>query len=331
MTVSTSGPSTSGVSGAVQTPASAGSPKGGGERQRHDPIAYVYLFPIVISALLFTVVPFAITLYYSFTNYGLLHFNVYERIGLDNYRHILEGGSEFFPVLGWTFGFMVLTTLINVGFGMMLALLLGNPNLPERNLYRTLLIIPWALPFILLVQVFTGIFNNQGPVNQILNNIGLASVQWIPNFGDPTFARIALLFVNLWFTYPFFMTVGLAALAAIPRDLYEVAELDGAGAWTKFRDITWPFLLSAVTPLIITQAAFQFNNAGVIILFTNGLPAGTPGSDWGLTDTLASYAYDIFYSQRDYGLAGAYATVIFLFIALLLVVTSLTTRSFKED
>ncbi len=331
MTVSTTGPSTSGLSGAVQTPATAGNVSGGGDPERTNPIAYVYLFPIVISALLFTVVPFLITLYYSFTNYGLQNFVEWELIGLDNYREILQGGSEFFPVLGWTFAFMILTTLINVGFGMLLALLLANPNLPERNLYRTLLIIPWALPFILLVQVFAGIFNNQGPVNQILNNIGIASVQWIPNFGDPLFARIALLFVNLWFTYPFFMTVGIAALAAIPRDLYEVAELDGAGTWVKFRDITWPFLLSAVTPLIITQAAFQFNNAGIIILFTAGLPAGEPGSQWGLTDTLASYAYDIFYSQREYGLAGAYATVIFIFIALLLVVTSLTTRSFKED
>ena len=331
MTISTTGPTTSGVSGAIEAPPIGDQPGRGGDQKRNDPIAYVYLFPIVISALLFTIVPFAITLYYSFTNYGLLHFVDYDLVGLENYRTILEGGSEFFPVLGWTFSFMVLTTIINVGFGMLLALLLSNPNLPERNLYRTLLIIPWALPFILLVQVFTGIFNNQGPVNQILNNVGIDSVQWIPNFGDPLFARIALLFVNLWFTYPFFMTVGIAALAAIPRDLYEVAELDGAGVWTKFRDITWPFLLSAVTPLIITQAAFQFNNAGVIILFTAGLPAGEPGSQWGLTDTLASYAYDIFYAERDYGLAGAYATVIFVFIALLLVVTSLTTRSFKED
>lgn len=331
MTVTTSGPSTAGVSGGVAEPVTGPPRRRGRGNRQNQPIAYVYLFPIVVSALLFTVIPFAITLYYSFTNYGLLNFVSYDRIGLQNYRDILAAGGEFYPVLGWTFAFMTLTTLINVGFGMLLALLLANPKLPERNLYRTLLILPWALPFILLVQVFTGIFNNQGPVNQILNNIGLDSVQWIPNFGDPLFARIALLFVNLWFTYPFFMTVGIAALAAIPRDLYEVAELDGAGTWTKFRDITWPFLLTAVTPLIITQAAFQFNNAGVIILFTNGLPAGAPGSAWGLTDTLASYAYDIFYDQREYGLAGAYATVIFVFIALLLVITSLTTRSFKED
>ena len=234
-------------------------------------------------------------------------------------------------MLGWTFGFMVLTTLINVGFGMILALLLNNPNMPERNLYRTLLIIPWSLPFILLVQVFTGIFNNQGPVNLILKNLGQNAVTWIPNFGDPTHARIALLFVNLWFTYPFFMTVGLAALQAIPRDLYEVADIDGAGIWTKFKDITWPFLISAIAPLIVTQAAFQFNNAGIIILFTNGLPTGEPGSTWGKTDTLASYAYRIFFKDRDYGLAAAYATVTFVFIALLLVVTSLTTRSFREE
>ena len=141
---------------------------------------------------------------------------------------------------------------------------------------------------------------------------------------------VDLLFVNLWFTYPFFMTVVVAALASIPRNLYEVDDLGGANAWTKFKDITWPFLLAAVTPLLITQAAFQFNNAGVIVLFTGGLPAGAPGASWGLTDTLASYAYTLIFEEREYGLAAAYSTVIFFFIALLLVITSLTTRSFKE-
>jgi arabinogalactan oligomer/maltooligosaccharide transport system permease protein len=308
----------------VRPPAAASQP------ERVNRIAYLYLFPIVVSAAVFTILPFIYTLYISFTNYGLLHFAEFETVGWANYQEVFDSGSEFFPVLRWTAVWMIATTVINVGAGMVLALLLNHPGLRERNLYRTLLIIPWALPFILLVQVWNGIFQSQGPLNQVLVNLGFDRVSWLPTVGDATPARIALLLVNLWFTYPFFMTVGLAALQAIPRDLYEVAELDGAGSFRRLRDITLPFLILAVTPLLITQMAFQFNNAGVIILFTRGDPAGEPGSIWGKTDTLASYAYYIFYEDRDYGLAAAYSIVIFFIIAGLTVVSSLATRSFKE-
>lgn len=292
--------------------------------------AYWYILPIVLSAIVFTLIPFIYTFYISFTNWGLFHFADFEWVGLSNYRYIFGEGSEFYPVLRWTFYWMILSTFINVGFGLFLALILNHPGLPERNVYRTLLIIPWALPFILLVQVWTGIFNNQGPINEILLSLGLDRITWLPTQGDPTLSRIALLLVNLWFTYPFFMTVGLAALQAIPRDLYEVADLDGAGAWSRFRDITLPFLRAAVMPLLITQAAFQFNNAGVIILFTQGNPAGKPGAQWGKTDTLASYAYDIIFTTRDYGFAAAYAAVTFVMIAVLIVVSALATKSFAE-
>ncbi len=293
-------------------------------------LAYLYLLPIVISAVIFTIVPFVYTLYISFTNYSLINFVDFDWVGWRNFEEVFASGSEFFPVLRWTAFWMVGTTVFNVGFGMILALLLNHPGLSERSLYRTLLIIPWALPFILLVQVWSGMFQAQGPINQVLNDIGLDSVAWLPTGGDATPARIALLTVNLWFTFPFFMTVGLAALQAIPRDLYEVADLDGAGSWRRLRDITFPFLLIAVTPLLITQMAFQFNNAGVIILFSRGDPAGEPGSIWGKTDTLASYAYYIFFESRDFGLAAAYGIVIFLIIASLTVASSILTGSFKE-
>ncbi len=305
-------------------------PIGAGRPRGRFNLAYLYLLPIVISAVIFTIVPFIYTLYISFTNYGLLHFAEFDWIGWSNFQEVFASGSEFFPVLRWTGVFMVATTVINVGLGMVLALLLNHPGIHERSLYRTLLIIPWALPFILLVQVWSGIFQTQGPLNQVLENVGLDGITWLPSQGDASWARLALLTVNLWFTYPFFMTVGLAALQAIPRDLYEVADLDGAGSWRRLRDITLPFLMVAVTPLLITQMAFQFNNAGIIILFSRGDPAGEPGSVWGKTDTLASYAYYIFFESREYGLAAAYGVVIFLIIATLTVASSIITGSFKE-
>jgi arabinogalactan oligomer/maltooligosaccharide transport system permease protein len=291
-------------------------------------VAFLYLLPVIVSAILFTIIPFFYTFYISFTNYHLIyHFDDFGVIGLDNYRRALSEGGEFLPVLRWTIIWMFLTTVLNVGGGMFLALLLNHPRLKERNLYRTLLILPWALPNILLIQVWAGMYNVQGPINLVLGWVGIDPIRWLT---QDTPARTALLITNLWLSYPFFMTVGLAALQAIPRDLYEVADLDGANWWAKFRDITFPFMLLAITPLLLTQLAFQFNNAGVIILLTNGLPQAFPGSAYGVTDTLATFSYKLIYSERDMGYAAAYGVLIFAIISVFIIVSSRITNSFKE-
>lgn len=299
------------------------------EKQRW-PVAYWYLLPVAISALLFTVIPFFYTFYISFTNYHrVFRAREFDFIGLDNYRRALSSGGELFPVLGWTFAFMFITTLLNVGGGMLLALMLNHDRMVERNLYRTILIIPWALPSILTIQVWSGMFGLSGPINLVLQDLGFERVRWFLEEGS---ARSAVLMTNFWLSYPFFMTVGLAALQAIPRDLYEVADLDGAGTWNKFRDITWPFLIASVTPLLLTQLAFQFNNAGVIVLLTNGDPQAFPGSRYGVTDTLASFAYKLINEANggDMGYAAAYGVFTFLIIAVFIVITARATNAFKE-
>src|SRR5918995_3275000 len=301
-------------------------PKAAGERRQN--IAFAYLAPIIISVIIFTIIPFFYTLYISFTNYHLIyHFAEFNWIGWDNFERVFVTGDEFLPVLRWTVIWMVATTVLNVGGGMALAMMLNHPGLRERNLYRTLLILPWALPNILLIQVWAGIFNSQGPLNLILGWFGIDRIRWLT---EDTSARAALLMTNLWLSYPFFMTVGLAALQAIPRDLYEVADLDGAGAWARFRDITVPFLVAAVVPLLITQLAFQFNNAGIVVLLTDGGPQASPGSAYGVTDNPASFTYQIVYDERDMGFAAAYGIVIFVFISIFIVLAATLTKSFKE-
>lgn len=296
--------------------------------QRPQRVAYIYLLPVILSALLFTILPFIYTFYISLTNYDrVIHFNDFGWIGIDNYKRVFDTGGSFYPVLGWTATFMVVTTVLNVGGGMVLAMMLNHSRLKERNLYRTLLILPWALPNILLIQVWAGMYNRQGPINQVLEAVGVEGLRWLTAPGS---ARAATLITNLWLSYPFFMTIGLAALQAIPRDLYEVADLDGASSWPKFRDITFPFLLSAITPLLLTQLAFQFNNAGIIILLTNGAPQAFAGSKYGVTDTLAAFAYKLIYKDGLMSYAAAYGVVIFVIIALFIIVSSRLTRSFEE-
>ena len=301
------------------------------QRQPFSIAPYLYLLPVIIATILLTIIPFIYSFYISFTNYSLFHFQEFNWVGLENYQAVLRGGGEFLPVLGWTVIWMFATSILNVFGGMALAMMLNNSNLRERNIYRTLLIIPWALPFILMVQVWGGLFNTRGPINLILENGGLEPIRWLTETRSTIPPRAALLIMNLWLSYPFFMTVSLAALQAIPRELYEVAELDGAGAWQSFKTITFPFMLAAITPLMITQLAMQFTNAGPIILLTQGNPIAFQGATYGVTDTLSSYAYKLFQGQRLYGLASAYGVVIFVVVAAFTIINSFTTRAFKEE
>jgi len=295
--------------------------------QPTDRVAYAYLFPVIFATFFFWIIPFFYVIYISMTNYSLFNFQEYRFIGLENFRQVFTAGSALFPVLGWTAVWMFGTTFLNVGFGMLVAMMLNHPGLRERNMYRTILIIPWALPFILMVQVWAGIFNTQGPLNLILGSLGIGRINWL---NTTTPARAAMFISNLWFSYPFFMTVCLAALQSIPRDLYEVSDLDGAGAWARFRFITWPFMLGAITPLIITQLAFQFNNAGFVFLLTEGRPLAGIGAKYGSTDILASYAYKLIFSLRLYGLNAAFSIVLFVIVSIFTIFNARITGSFRE-
>lgn len=290
-------------------------------------VALGFLGPLLAGTLLFVLIPAAYNLYISFTNFGLFHFREFDWIGLRNYREILTESPSFRPVLSWTIAWTLLTSLLNIGGGLGLALLLNHPGLRERNVYRTLLIVPWALPGVITIQMWRVLLGVDGPINQVLAELGLGPVRWL---SDPFWARLSLLGVNLWLSYPFFMVVFLAALQSIPRELYEAVRIDGASGWGTFRYLTFPMLRIATVPLVVTQIAFQFNNFNIIYLLTGGNPQAFPGADFGLTDTLVTYVYKLVSVSQRYGLAAAYGLIIFLIIGPVTYLNSRLTRAFEE-
>lgn len=292
-----------------------------------DALAAVYLAPLLLGTVLFVLLPAVYNVYISFTNFGLFHFARFEWVGLRNYLEIFVESPSFVPVLGWTVLWTVGTSLLNVAGGLLLALLLNHPKLRERNLYRTLLIVPWALPGIITIQMWAALLGVDGAVNQALALVRLGPVPWLT---DPRWARLALLAVNLWLSYPFFMVVFLAALQSIPRDLYDAALMDGATGWATFRYLTLPLLGIATVPLVVTQIAFQFNNFNIIFLLTGGNPIAFPGADYGATDTLVTYGYKLIANTQRYGLAAAYGVLIFLIIGPVTYINSRITRAFEE-
>ncbi len=140
----------------------------------------------------------------------------------------------------------------------------------------------------------------------------------IPWLFDPTWAKVAVILVSFWLTFPYFFLVSMGALQSIPGELVEAARVDGGGAWQIFRRVTLPLLLVAVSPLLIASFAFNFNNFNNIYLLTGGGPAQENSSIAGSTDILISYTYKLAIATgkgSDYGLACAVSIIIFFIVA----------------
>ncbi|CAN5779832.1 hypothetical protein BH23DEI1_BH23DEI1_15680 [soil metagenome] len=268
---------------------------------------------------------------------AIARYNDYGFIGWQNFATILgRAERSLVPVFTWNLTFAFLTIVINTVAGVVLAVLLNNPDLRFRNLYRTLLIIPWALPSIITIQVWKGFLNqNFGAINRVLMlfDITPEPINWL--LGDATSARAAILLVNLWLGLPFMMTATLGALSAIPRELYESAKIDGASALQTFWGVTAPLLRTALVPITLTGFAFNFNNFNLIFLLTDG----GPPVDWGTatargTDILISWAYnEAFRSQGGYayGLGSAISILIFLITIAVSLVNFRVTGALKEE
>lgn len=242
-------------------------------------------------------------------------------VGFDNYTRMItdpDFRGPFISIFIWTVFFSALTVFFTVALGMPLAVLLNWEALPFRNIYRTLLFLPYAVPAFISILVFKGLFNqNFGEINAILNALIGVKPAW---FADPWLAKAMILIVNTWLGYPYIMILCSGLIKAIPADLYEASAIAGATPLTNFFRITMPLILKPLTPLLITVFAFNFNNFVVISLLTDGrpdflntkLPAGT-------TDILVSYTYRIAFqdSGQNFGLAAAISTVIFLMVVVL--------------
>ena len=291
---------------------------------------YFYLLPALGFMIFATFIPVVYTLYISLTNYSLYHFQHFDLIGLQNYATIFAGLDlpTFGMVLQWTVLFALFSTGLSFAAGLFLALLLNNQNLPERNFYRTLLIVPWALPGTIMLLAWSGILNPDfGYLNLLLQDLGLSAIPWL---NDPLWAKIAVVLVNLWATFPFMMTACLGALQSIPQDLIDAALIDGAGMVARFRNVTLPILRAVILPLLINNFAFQFNNFNVIYLLTTGGPPTSVSSMAGATDILASYTYSLTLTYQRYGLAAAYAVIVFLIIGIVSVTQMKLSHAFEE-
>ncbi len=259
----------------------------------------------------------------------------YVTVGLENFTRLLQDQSIWTPFLNvflWTIFHAGAVVFITFALGMGMALLLNDELVPARKFFRSVILIPYAIPAFISVVVWRGILDpNLGVLNNVLNSIFGSAPNW---YGSATPARVAILIIQLWLGFPYMMLIITGALQGIPGEIYEAAVVDGANAWQKFRKLTLPLVLVAVGPLLIASFAFNFNNFTVIQLFNRGGPA-IPGSSvpTGFTDILITYTYRQAFGTAggtDYAFASTISILIFLIVAAITIFNFRFTAGWEE-
>ena len=240
-------------------------------------------------------------------------------IGAHNFARLFTTPSlrgPFTLVFIWTIVYAAATVLITFSLGTFLAIMFDVPEMPFRRLLRSLLLIPYAVPAFISVPIWVGLLNPQfGVISQFMLNVFGWTPPW---FASPVWSKIGILLIQLWLGFPYMFVIVTGALQALPRDIYEAADIDGAQAWAKFRGITLPLLLITVGPLLVASFAYNFNNFVVIYLYNlGGPPMSGTSSPVGHTDILATYTFRIAFASgrgADLGYAAAITVVIFLIL-----------------
>ena len=251
------------------------------------------------------------------------------RVGFDNYRTVFtssEFRASFFRVLAWNFAFAVASVVVTFALGLLLAVVFNDARMRGRKIYRSLVIIPYALPGFMTALVWRGMFNETYGINK-----------WLPSSLEVSWqsatipAMITLILVNMWLGYPYMFLVSTGALQSVPTDLKEAAFVDGATGWKAFRKITFPLLLVSVSPLLVASFAFNFNNFTLIWLLTGGRPRDT-GETAGTTDILLSWVYRVALdaSPQRQGLAAALSVIIFLIVAVMSAIGFKYTKAYED-
>ena len=279
-------------------------------------IGYSYLIPAALCMLATVVVPIILAVKMSLYADVLYKPQDYQFIGLGNYVRLAQDPVFWLTLWNsvvWVFG----SVFLQFVFGFAAALLLQQA-FTGRALVRTLTLLPWIIPGVVVGLIWQWLYQpNYGVINDLLIRAGWMQerIAWL---SSPDFAMAAVVFTNVWRGIPFFAIMLLAGLQAVPDELYEAAHVDGAGVLARFWHITLPLLRPIIVVATATRIIWTFNYADLIFVMTGGGPANA-------TQITSTYTLLQAYSSLDFGYAGALSVVLLLvmltFTALYLRVT----------
>ena len=301
----------------------------------------------VVGILVFTVMPIVFMILVAFTNYDSHHNgftnNLFTWVGLDNFNKMLSwtsGGvsyaATFGEVLAWTLIWAFFATFTNYFLGMLVAMMINKKGIRIKKFWRTCLVVTIAVPQFISLLYVSKLFANDGLVNGLLMNLGWIKTA-LPFWTDPTWARVMVIVINVWVGIPYLMLIATGILMNIPKDLYESAKIDGAGAWKQYTKITLPYMLFITGPYLLTSFTSNMNNFNVIYLLTGGAPNSTlpsPGGTLGETDLLITWLFKMVTASdpASYNLASVIGILVFVVVAIIsLVVYNLLPSTKNEE
>lgn len=298
--------------------------------------AQVLLTVPVLGVLFFTIMPILFMILLAFTNYSapdnIPPAKLVDWVGFQNFIDLVKlktWSGTFFGVLTWTIIWAVIATFSCYIGGILVALLIQQAGIRFKTMWRTIFIIPYAIPQIVSFLIMRNMFNGEfGPINQYLSYFGLGKVPWL---SDPIWAKATVLLVNMWVGIPVSMVLITGVLTTIPRDWYEAAEVDGATAWHKFRNITMPMILYSTAPVLIMQFSGNINNFNVIFLMTNGNPVNGEYQYAGSTDLLVTWLYKLTLDNSKFSIAATIGIILFVIVASFSIWNYRRSRSFREE
>ena len=277
---------------------------------------WLLLAPALLITALLVLVPTLQTLWMSLHDVVLFRPRSQPFVGLDNYTRALND-PVFWSSLGLSLAWVIISVGLQFALGLAAALLL-NRRFPWRGVARALIVVPWALPSVIIGLIWTWMLDfNLGLINTVALRLHLLS-EPIPWLSQPGTALAAVILAVVWQGFPFFAVTLLAGLQAIPEELYEAAALDGAGPAAKFRHVTLPALLAVMTTALLLRMIWVANSLDLILVMTGGGP-GTA------TQTLPLHAFLTAWSGGNYGQGSALAVLLALLL-LGVVITYLVKR-----
>ena len=288
-----------------------------------------------IGVAAFTVLPIIFMVLLAFTNFNREHQppgNIFTWVGFENFANVFDSngfmGNTFTSVLAWTLIWAVFATFLNYLLGMVVALMINKAGIKLKSLWRTCFVIAIAVPAFVTLLFVRQMLGDLGPINTILNNLGLGTVRFL---SEPLAARITVIVVNLWIGIPYTMLITSGILMNIPADLYEAARIDGAGPLRQFRSITLPYMLIITAPYLITQFIGNINNFNAIWFLTAGGPNQVSYYNAGSTDLLVTWLYRLTVNFSDFNLASVIGILTFIVSAIIALVTFNITASERKE
>lgn len=298
----------------------------------------------VILICVFVLLPLIFMILMAFTNYSESNYFSFNWVGFENFGEIFSQGDGTGASMGYTFGNIVLWTLIwaiaatfsNYILGMIVALMINKKGIKLKKLWRTLFVMTIAVPqFVTLLLVAQMIGSSEDSALNLIISMFTGQPSHfdvLTPLYDGWIARATVIIINIWIGIPYTILMTTGILMNIPEDLYESAKIDGAGPVKSFTKITLPYMLFVTTPHLITTFIGNVNNFNVIYLLTGG---GPKTNDYkygaGKTDLLITLLYKLSVDQKKYGLGAAIGILVFIVCATLSLITFNMTKSAKDE